>query len=47
MKRFAELVKAGRYVKCLSFIHDIFLPALESEMDSIIDALAIYEEKSE
>lgn len=46
MKLVAELLKAGKYVKCLSFIHDIFLPALESEMGSIIDALAIYEEKS-
>lgn len=47
MLRDTDLVLAEEFVECLNFIHDEFFTDLEAAMDSVVEALIIFEEKCE
>lgn len=45
MLRGADLVLSDEFVACLNFIHDEFFTDLEAAMNSVVEALIIFEEK--
>lgn len=40
-------VDSGKFVECLSYIHDVFFSDLETVMASVVEALKTFEEASE
>lgn len=40
-----ELVNHGKFVECLKFIHDEFIPDLEMAMGGVVKAQATYKQK--
>lgn len=37
-------VRSGKFVECLSYIHDVFFSDLETAMARVIEALTTFEE---